>query len=348
MKITFLFAVISLALSVSAKATVQDHHCNNNTQTDDNGNNVRLGGAPGSNSGSNSVLSAVAITSSATPTSTATGDASGATSTSTALNPNPTAAGTGGGDPQSSLTLDNNVIATGFENNGQNVPTAGQVASLTSSNNYINFCLTVPNLPITNGKQITSGSCNPAPMGMLPSTDNMPSAKFVFPTNGDNSLMEHTPFTVKLAIQNLQTGSFVNPEENYLAAPQQLNAQGQIIGHSHIVIESLSAFDQTTPTNPKTFAFFQGVNAPATDGILSATVTSGLPAGSYRIASMVAAANHQPVIVPVAQRGSPDDAVYFTVNSNGTAAGGASPSPVPSAATRRMAGKRFHPRALAG
>jgi len=331
MKTALIFTVISLALFVSA--AVPGHHsdCHNISQINDNNtNNIRLGEGAGSNNGS-----------SATLPSSATEDASSATSTSTALNSNPTTTGAGGGDPQSSLTLDNHVLATGFENNGQDVPTAGQVASLTSPNNFINFCLTVPNLPITNGKQITTGSCNPAPMGMIPSTDNMPSAKFVFPQNGDDSLVENTSFTIQLAIQNMQTGSFVNPDENYLAAPQQLNAQGNIIGHSHIVVQSLSSLNQSTPLDPKTFAFFLGVNNAAVNGILSAKVTNGLPAGSYRVSSMVAAANHQPVIVPVAKRGSPDDAVYITVKSKG--APGTPPAP-----SRRQESKRFHPRALKG
>lgn len=342
MKTASLFTVISLALSVSAAVQGQHSPCHNMSQTNNSNSNVRLGEGGGSTNGSNSTSSTDGIASSATLTSTATEGASSATSTSTALNSNPTTTGTGGGDPQSSLTLDNNVLATGFENNGQDVPTAGQVPSLTSSDNFINFCLTVPNLPITNGKQITSGSCNPAPVGMIPSTDNMPSAKFVFPQTGDESLFENTSFTVQLAIQNMDTGFFVNPDENYLAAPQQLNSQGHIIGHSHIVIQSLSSINQSTPLDAKVFAFFLGVNAPAENGILSANVTGGLPAGSYRVSSMVAAANHQPVVVPVAKRGSPDDAVYFTVKSNGAAPGASAPS----APTRRKESKRFHPRAL--
>jgi hypothetical protein len=267
MKTACLFAVISLALSVSA-AVVQG---NNN----DNGNKGSKKGAV--NKGSGNV------------------------------------------DVQSSLTLDPKVLATGFENNGQNVPAAGQVASLTSSNNFINFCLTVPNLPITNGKQIATGSCNPAPMGAIPSNGNMPSAKFVFPPNG-GSVEANTAFTIKMAIKNLQTGAFVNAQENYFAAPQQLNKQGQIIGHSHVVVEALSALDQTTPTDPKKFAFFKGLNAAAKNGILTADVTAGLPAGVYKISSINTAANHQPCVVPVAQHGSLDDAVYFTVKAKGNAA----------------------------
>ncbi len=84
----------------------------------------------------------------------------------------------------------------------------------------------------------------------------MPSAKFQVPANGD-TLQQNTAFTVTMAIQNMQTGTFVNAETNYFSAPQQLNGQGQIIGHTHVVIEELDSLTQTTPTNPKNFAFFK-------------------------------------------------------------------------------------------
>jgi len=134
----------------------------------------------------------------------------------------------------------------------------GQVASLTSTNNFINFCLTVPNLPITNGQQIQAGSCNPAPIGVIPSVDNMPSAKFVFPKNGQ-SVPANQAFTMQLSIKNLVTGNFVNAQKNYFAAPQQLQG-GVIKGHSHAVIEKLTALDQTTPTNPREFVFFKVIS----------------------------------------------------------------------------------------
>jgi hypothetical protein len=183
------------------------------------------------------------------------------------------------------------------------------VPSITSTNNFINFCLTVPNLPITNGKQITTGSCNPAPIGTIPSVDNMPSSKFSFPKNF-GTVKANTAFTIEMQIKNMQTGFFVNAQANYFAAPQFLNAQGQIQGHSHVVVEQLSAIDQTTVTDPKKFAFFKGLNAPAAGGKLTADVTSGLPIGFYKLSSINSAANHQPVIVSVAQHGSLDDAVY--------------------------------------
>ncbi|KAI0771049.1 hypothetical protein BD413DRAFT_493228 [Trametes elegans] len=216
-------------------------------------------------------------------------------------------------DPQQSLTLLQSVLATGFENNGQDQPTAGQVPSLTSSNNFINFCATVPNLPITNGQQIKTGSCNPAPMGVIASTNNMPSSKFINPKNF-GTIKSNTTFTIQMAINHLETGHFVNAQENYFSAPQVVNSQGDIQGHSHVVIDRLSAIDQTTPTNPLTgFAFFKGLNDAAQNGVLSVDVTGGLPAGNYRLASINAAANHQPVLVAIAQHGSLDDMIYFTV-----------------------------------
>jgi len=148
-------------------------------------------------------------------------------------------------------------------------------------------------------------------MGAIPSSDNMPSSKFTVPKNGD-TLQANTPFTITMAVANFQTGAFVNAQQNYFAAPQQLNGQGQIIGHSHVVVETLTALDQTTPTDPKKFAFFKGLNAAAANGVLTADVTSGLPAGVYKLSSINTAANHQPVLVPIAQHGSLDDAVYVS------------------------------------
>jgi len=256
------------------------------------------------------------------------------------------AAGGNDSDPQSSLTLDPKVIATGFEEDGQQVPTAGQVASATSSNNFINFCLTVPNLPITNGLQVKTGSCNPAPMGVIAATTNMPSSKFVSPKNGD-TIAANKDFTITMALNNLEAGNFVNAASNYYSAPQNVNAQGNIVGHTHVVIEKLSALDQTTPTDPTVFAFFKGVNTAQVNGVVTADVPDGLDAGVYRLASINAAANHQPVLVAVAQHGSLDDMVYFTVSGNGAAASNATAA-APAASSVAAAAPAASSKAAAG
>ena len=149
-------------------------------------------------------------------------------------------------------------------------------------------------------------------MGVIAATTNMPSSKFVFPKNF-GTVQANTEFTIQMAINNLETGNFVNAASNYYSAPQQVNAQGDVIGHTHAVIEQLDSLNQTTPTDPTKFAFFKGINGAAVNGIVTADVTDGLPAGVYRMASINAAANHQPVLVAIAQHGSLDDMIYFTV-----------------------------------
>lgn len=249
-------------------------------------------------------------------------------------------------DSQVSLTLIQSVIVPAFANNGttSNSSEPGVTASLTSQNNFINWCSTL-NLTISNGTQIQSGFCNPAPMGAIPSTSNMPSAKFVTPSNLA-VIPANTTFQVALAVNGLDTGFFANADTNYLAAPQQLNmTTGNIMGHSHIVIEQLDNLTQTTPTDPTKFAFFAVLNGRAdAQGLLYANVTGGLPEGSYRMSSMNAAMNHQPLLVPVVQRGASDDAIYFSVAAGGNASNtttvtlpstmpSQTPSVIPSAST---------------
>jgi len=233
------------------------------------------------------------------------------------------------GADQTSLTLDSSVICQGCQSDGQNPPVTGQVASLKSVNNFINFCATVPQVNITNGLQVQAGSCNPVPMGLIPSVANMPSSKFVFPKNG-GTVQANQAFTVQLAIKNMQTGLFTNAQKTYFAAPQQLNNAGQIAGHSHVTIEQITTLDQTTTTDPTKFAFFKGFDDAAVGGILTTNVTSGLPGGVYRMCSIATAANHQPVLVPIAQHGFLDDCVYFTSSGGGAATPASSAPPAAS------------------
>jgi hypothetical protein len=215
-------------------------------------------------------------------------------------------------DPQESLTLDPRVIQPGLALDGQQVPVAGQVPSLTSKNNFINFCLT-QNVPLTDGKQVRAGSCNVVPMGRIIPKANLPSSKFVFPKNF-STLKANEPFTIQMKVKNMELGFFTNAQLNYYAAPAQLNDAGIVFGHTHVVIEPLTSLDQTEPADPKGFAFFKGVNSPPNgDGVVTADVAKGLAAGTYRLFSINTASNHQPVLASVAQHGSMDDGIYFTV-----------------------------------
>jgi len=169
---------------------------------------------------------------------------------------------------------------------------------------------------MTNGAQIREGSCNPAPMGILPSSDSMPSSKIVFPQHGDN-IAPNAPFFVELGVQNLALGNFVDTQKKFLAAPQQLDDEGFILGHPFIVIERIEAGNEAAATNPVEFEFFKGILAPAANGKLGAGIDEGLPEGLYRVSSILSAANHQPVLAPIVQHGALDDIIYFRVSENG-------------------------------
>ncbi|KAH8100290.1 hypothetical protein BXZ70DRAFT_180759 [Cristinia sonorae] len=215
-------------------------------------------------------------------------------------------------DPQTSPLLDPRVFSPNSLDDGQSdYPEVGQSPSRTSPNNFINWCLTV-NKPLTAGRQLKNGSCSPTPMGDIPAFTNMPSSKFQSPLN-NAEIAANTTFVVTLAVAHLETGHFVNASSNFYSAPQEVGAGGDIKGHSHVVIEKLASMTQTTPTDPTKFVFFKGLNLAG--DVLSAEVTNGLDEGVYRIASVMTAANHQPVLSPVAQHGSADDMIYISVKA---------------------------------
>ena len=77
-----------------------------------------------------------------------------------------------------------------------------------------------------------------------------------------------------------------NPATNYYAAPAQTNAQGILIGHSHVTIEEIPSFTHPNSLDPTIFAFFKGLNLAADKGSLDVAVDKGLPIGSYRMCSV--------------------------------------------------------------
>ncbi|KAJ6492232.1 hypothetical protein C8R45DRAFT_1137365 [Mycena sanguinolenta] len=222
---------------------------------------------------------------------------------------------------QSSTTVDPSVIQN--TDNGQNPPVTGQSPAATSPNNFANFCATgLPKVPITNGLQITTGSCNPTPIGNIPSINNMPSSKFQSPKNLDTILSRET-FNVTLKAQGIELGTFTNAAKTYFANPQTLDSKGQIIGHTHIVMEAIPSLTSTAVTNRQDFVFFKGVDdRQDAQGNVQVEVTGGVQSGFYRMCTIVSSATHQPAIVPVAQHGSLDDCVYFTADPGFAAAAG--------------------------
>ncbi len=152
-------------------------------------------------------------------------------------------------------------------------------------------------------------------MGKIPSTNNMISAIITSPTPGQNIAAANKDFTISVQMTGLTAGSFTNAAATYYSAPQNLAANGQVIGHTHVTVQDLGkSLSPSTPPDPQQFVFFKGINdAGNGKGLLSAKITGGLPAGNYRVCSMTSASNHQPVLMPVAQRGAQDDCQKFTV-----------------------------------
>lgn len=115
-------------------------------------------------------------------------------------------------------------------------------------------------------------------MGDIPAKNKMISSIITFPKNGD-TVQESEDFTISVQTQNLEAGSFTNADATYYAAPQQLNGQGQVIGHTHITVQDLgNSLNPSQPPDPTQFAFFKGINdAGNGQGLLSADVALVFP-----------------------------------------------------------------------
>jgi transcription initiation factor TFIID subunit 15 len=171
----------------------------------------------------------------------------------------------------------------------------------------------------------------------------MPSSLVAFPGHNED-LPANTNFTIAVTQQGMDLGFFTNAKLTYYSAPTFLNGDGLIIGHTHVTVQDLGgSFNPTAPADPTIFAFFLGINTPLNqDSQVFAAVPGGLPAGFYRVCTMVANANHSPVQMPVAQRGAQDDCKYFSVGQtnnpvaipdfgNVTPAAAPAPAPAPAA-----------------
>jgi hypothetical protein len=156
-------------------------------------------------------------------------------------------------------------------------------------------------------------------MGDIPAKTSMVSSIILFPTTGGQAIASDTTFNITVQMSNIVAGSFTNADATYYAAPQFLSG-GVVVGHTHVTVQDLgNSLNPTQALDATQFAFFKGINdAGNGEGLLSATVTGGLPAGNYRVCTLAAASNHQPVLMPVAQRGTADDCTKFVVSGDGT------------------------------
>lgn len=161
-------------------------------------------------------------------------------------------------------------------------------------------------------------------MGDIPAKTAMVSSIILNPKTGDQ-IPSDTSFNITVQMANLVAGAFTNADATYYAAPQALQG-GKVVGHTHVTVQDLgNSLNPTQALDATQFAFFKGINdAGNGQGLLSAAVTGGLPAGNYRVCTLASSSNHQPVLMPVAQRGSADDCTKFVVTGNGNTANAAS------------------------
>jgi hypothetical protein len=111
------------------------------------------------------------------------------------------------GADAAALTLDPANVQDASQSTGQDGGAeAGQADSATDDANFINFC---SGKTITNGAQVTGGSCNGIVMGDIPSQDNMISSLITSPGPGED-IAADTAFTVGVRVTNLVAGSFTS------------------------------------------------------------------------------------------------------------------------------------------
>jgi hypothetical protein len=172
------------------------------------------------------------------------------------------------------------------------------------------FCLGKP-FEAHDGTQQTEGSCSTTIHGIIPSVDKMVSTLIIDPENGA-VLAPDTTISITVRTNNLELAHFSNPEDKYLVRPQSVNDEGFLRGHQHVVVQQLN--DDDLPLDPQVFAFFKGLDqVPDDNNDLITTIDDGLPEGEYRLCTLSGALTHQPLLMPVAQRGAQDDCIRFSV-----------------------------------
>lgn len=76
----------------------------------------------------------------------------------------------------------------------------------------------------------------------------------------------------------------MSPEIRHLCSADR---DRRIVGHAHIVIQKMQSTGSTAILNPQQFEFFKGLNFQDVNGISSLAIDGGLPAGAYRICTIM-------------------------------------------------------------
>ncbi|KAF4504434.1 hypothetical protein G6O67_007885 [Ophiocordyceps sinensis] len=172
-----------------------------------------------------------------------------------------------------------NEIQTGKEGLEGEDAKPGQTTSEQSNINFFDACV---------GKNVMDGqqqkedqtSCNTTPMGEVPAVSNMPTVSITSPQMCED-IQEGEAFKVVANYKNIALGSFTDPKSTFYDAPTRLTEQGEVIGHTHIACQLMSAnsFNPENPPDAEKPDFFKGIDDPGEteNGIttVEATVEAG-------------------------------------------------------------------------
>ncbi|KAI9142736.1 hypothetical protein BKA69DRAFT_1027229, partial [Paraphysoderma sedebokerense] len=168
------------------------------------------------------------------------------------------------------------------------------------------------------GSQKKTPTCSRTIQGAIPSFDRMVSTIITSP-NAGATVAAKKALKVEVRTNNLDLGFFEDPNARYYQTPQTLNGQGIIEGHQHITVQRLTGVGQNVNAPPdartEALAFFKGLDDDSQNGILSVEIPAENLAqpGIYRLCTITGTRGHQPVLMPVARRGSQDDCIRITV-----------------------------------
>lgn len=149
-------------------------------------------------------------------------------------------------------------------------------------------------------------------MGKIPPAKNMISAIITNPLP-DDRLAANTTFEVLIQTRNLHSGVQTNPAVSYFTAPQDIDEDGYVLGHCHVVIEELGSLRTLIAPDTLEVCLFPGHQRCGRRRAASDGSHWRAADGPLSRLHHVAAGNHQPVVTPLAQRGGQNDCARFAV-----------------------------------
>jgi hypothetical protein len=152
---------------------------------------------------------------------------------------------------------------------------------------------------------IKGAQCSNLVQGAIPNENQTVSSLIVNPPNGAN-VAANAPIPVQVSTLNLDSTGSIKGN-----TPQTLNAQGQVIGVQHLVVQPMQNNQSNAqPPDAAQVSAFQDLQN-------GQTTINKLAPGAYRMCTLTVGESDQPIIMPIAKRGHQDDCIQFTVGGKG-------------------------------